>query len=233
MWGVDKRPNLLGSLQTDQPPYRDITPVQDLAFSFRPQRVSPDYASWPRIDEWCALPPLLGLNENRKGSLIGVARQELTNRLAPYFDPQIPREELSDDLRGIRDEAARFRPDEVRASLMDKGIRVESFAPFVMKPFDRRWAYVETKHKMWNEARPELVTLRHAGVRFLLARNRAFGEGDAGAFLLSSALGDQHALHKDAYFIPTRLPWLYVEDSATARHGRGRRAPGTSKPDST
>jgi hypothetical protein len=78
---------------------------------------------------------------------------------------------------------------------------------------------------MWNESRRELVALRNAGISFLLARRRAFGEEDAGAFLLSSGLGDQHALHKDAYYIPTRLPWMLdVEESGTSKRARRQKS---------
>lgn len=165
------------------------------------------------------------MNENRKGALIAYSSQQLSDRLAPYFDSETTLASLPDELRGLRDAAARFKPEVVRGELLKDGFKAARVTPFLVKPFDLRWAYTEDSTKLWNEARPELVDLRGTNARFLLARRRAFGEGDFGSFLVASSLFDQHALHKDAYCIPMHLPLeLNVGSSATSKKAQRKRA---------
>jgi hypothetical protein len=205
-WGVDKRADLVASLVTAEPPYRAVEPAEDNAYAFRPRVVHTDYYRWPKVAELAEQAPLLGLLENRRGALLAFDREDLTARLAPYFDTTIQLEDLPDELHGVREPAARFDPDRTRRRLLTQGgFRPEAVQRFIFKPLDPRWAYVETTRPLWNDPRPELV--RHAveDARFLLVRRRVPRALDGAAFYLTNCLGDQHTLHKDAYFIPLRL----------------------------
>ena len=75
----------------------------------------------------------------------------------------------------------------------------------VSRPLDIQWAYVDQTRKLWNEARANDLLPHAANNTFLVARRRAPRADDGAAVLPASCLGDQHVLHKDAYFIPFRL----------------------------
>lgn len=148
---------------------------------------------------------LLGLNENRGEALIDADRNALAERLQPYFDASLLISQLPPDLDGLRGDWARFEPERTRAALLPDGFAVSKIVRFTAKPFDSKWAYVDTRAKLWNEARPSLVQHASRPNRFMMARCRAPRAHDGAAFYVGRSLADQHALHKDAYLIPLVL----------------------------
>lgn len=206
-WGRRKRELLLKSLKSGAPSYERVQPVSDTAFAWRPQRVADGYHSWPRIDELAEADPMLGLNENRRGALIGFKKEELQSRIEVYFSSDIHTADLPDCLAGLREAASGFDPLDVRAELLELGMLPESVRPLLVRPLDLRWGYVDSRAKLWNRSRPELQRLQRVGAtRFLLARRRVPRAEDGAAFLMTPHLVEQHAMHKDAYLIPLRLP---------------------------
>jgi len=129
-----------------------------------------------------------------------------------YFDGMRSFEALPASLQGLKTNWARFKAAETRDNVLSKRSFDESNVKrMVMKPMDVQWAYVETMRPLWNEPRPRLVDQLHHFGRFLLARRRAPRADDGAPFLVSSSLGEEHALHKDAYLIP-----MYVGTMRTA-----------------
>jgi Type ISP C-terminal specificity domain len=223
---VGKRADLVASLGTSGPAYRVVEPAEDNAYAFRPRVVHADYYRWPKVAELADQAPLLGLLEKRRGALLAFEREELAARLAPYFDPTIPLADLPDELRGLREPAARFDPNRTRRRLLAQGgFRPEAVQRFLFKPLDHRWAYVETTRPLWNEPRPDLVHHAEEGTRFLLVRRRVPRALDGAAFYLTDGLGDEHALHKDAYFIPMRLPPTAAPDTGQGTLDLGHEQP--------
>lgn len=204
-WGAAKRQDLLRSLDQGHHGYSHWAAVPDTAYSFRPQQLHPNYSHWPRVTDLAESAPMLGLIENRRGALIDADRDALNERMQRYFDPVTPLAELDDDLRGIRDAAARFDPARARAELLLGGFEESKVMRYLVRRFDPQWAYVETETSLWNEARPRLVAAAARSVRFLLVRRRTPRADDGAAFAFTDCVGGQHALHKDAYYLPLRL----------------------------
>jgi hypothetical protein len=88
----------------------------------------------------------------------------------------------------------------------------------VMKPFDILHPYVEDAGNLWVAPQPQLVSHAGAGASFLYVRRTTEAADDGAPVYLSAHLGEQHALHKTAYLIPTLL-------GATV----GRRAPAVQE----
>ena len=182
--------------------YLRLTPTRESKFSFRPYSVLAGYGAWPSVVNLAATDWLLGLNENRGGTLVDVDRDALVKRMRAYFDDGLSLESLPSTLGGLRGPWARFDPARTRTALAQDGFDESKVVRFLARPFDLKWAYVETRAKLWNESRPSLVQHARQSNRFIMARCRAPRTDDGAAFCLSRSLADQHALHKDAYLIP-------------------------------
>ena len=96
-WGTSKRADLLESLNADlDAAYTVSKPNPENRFSFRPEDVAAHYAQWPRLLDFCALPPSNGLMEKRGGALIDIDRQALEARMRDYFDRKLSWEEYKE-----------------------------------------------------------------------------------------------------------------------------------------
>jgi hypothetical protein len=203
-WGVSKKDDLIGSLANGEfsSSYSTLEPSPRNRFSLRPWVATEEYDRWPSVVDLARTNWLLGLNENRGGALVDSDRDTLEQRMQEYFDADSMLQVLPESLNGLRQEWARFDPAKTRATLLREGYDQSKVVRFLARPFDLRWAYVETRAKLWNESRPTLVRHVGHGNRFLMARCRAPRVEDGAAFCMSRSLADQHALHKDAYLIP-------------------------------
>lgn len=207
-WGATKRIDLLESLNVPQfnDQYEAVHPDLIGRYSFRPRNVSPGYDRWPTVSTLSEIGPMLGLNENRRHALQDISRSHLTDRMKSYYDQSVTFEEISHSHSGFAYDAASFNAKATRERLLVESAYVEqNIRPFWFKPFDLRYAYVERIGNLWNRVRPELLDENWSGNGFLLARCRAPGLFDGSALSFSHHIGDQHSLHKDAYFIPLRL----------------------------
>jgi hypothetical protein len=206
-WGPEKSVALLDAAHDDVSAYALLEPTEDNRFGFRPTVASGDYYSWAPVTDLWKRDPSLGLNENRGGALIDTDRAALVNRMTGYLDPAVAFQELSTEFEDLKTSWARFDPESTRTRLLRNGGFVdENVRPFIAKPLDVHWAYVDTTRKLWNEPRPDLV--RWADIqdqRFLVVRRRAPRANDGAAFLIGRTLGDQHCVHKDGYFVPLYL----------------------------
>lgn len=200
----DRRHQMVASLADSDPntKYVSVTPEESRYYSFKPAAVLPEYRAWPSIEDVCKLPASLGLNENRKGALIDLQRPALLERMTAYFDGTDAAKMRKLGGAGLMQDAARFDAQAVRRAMKGLGFSEESIHRFLYRPFDKRWAYIAGQ-KLWNEWRPQLVrTLGHE-TTFVLYRKNAVEPNDGVPLLVSGDVGDQHAMHKDAYFIPT------------------------------
>lgn len=207
-WGVDKRAQLQSRLgePAEAREYATLTPNKDNWYRLRPWSPRKGYEKWPAVPDLASMDPLLGLNENRSEALISADRDQLLERMAHYLDPDLQLADLDERTKGLTQTWARFDPSKVRNQLLaespyDPGKVVR----YCVKPFDLRWAYVDTASKLWNESRRDLVQAATLGSDFLLLRRRAPRALDGAAFLLSRCLIDQHVMHKDASVIPFYL----------------------------
>jgi hypothetical protein len=198
-----RRQHMVHSLSDSNPDseYVVVKPERSRYYSLKPAAALPEYREWPSIEDICKLPASLGLNENRKGALMDVQRDTLIERMRAYFEGSDAATLRRLGGAGLLSDAARFDAQSVQTAMRGLGFSVSSVHRFLYHPFDKRWAYV-AGHKLWNEWRPQLVrTLGHQTV-FIVYRKNAVEPNDGVPLLASRDIGDQHAMHKDAYFIP-------------------------------
>lgn len=209
LWGSTKAADLEASLKVPQDdlPYEELVPNEKNWYRLRRWRPRPGYDSWPSLVDLAHIPPKLGLNENRAEVLVDTDREAVARRLAHFLDEDIELADLDRNLvRGLLETWSGYDPASAREALQAQGGFDETrVKQFLVKPFDLRWAYIETGTTLWNRSRPEFQAASEVGSEFLLVRKNAPRALDGAAFLLSAELSDQHALHKDAYAIPLLL----------------------------
>jgi hypothetical protein len=205
-WGREKTAELQALLSDpDQVPtdYQELAPAKENWYRLRPWTPRQGYEDWPTIPDLAATSPRLGLNENRGESLISIDREQLLERMKHFLDPEVEFEELDGRVSALTATWARYDPRKVRQKLLDHSPYDPSKAVrFCVNPFDLRWAYIDTKAKLWNEARSDLVGASDLGSEFLVLRRLAPRSLDGAAFMSSRCLIDQHVMHKDAYVVP-------------------------------
>jgi hypothetical protein len=227
-WGENKPGDLLHVVHGADPEagYTEVQLTEVNRLAFRPGTFSADYESWPQIVELASSEPSLGLLEKRAGALIDPDRTALQRRMKLYLDPNLS----LNDLRATEAERltrpwARFDPVGTRRRLLATGgFKEARVVPFLTAPLDVQSAYVDATPKLWNEARSRGLLGNMTGSnRFLLVRRRAPRSDDGAPLLPATCLGEEHTLHKDAYFIPFQL-----SVAASTEGGLFDAAPGTA-----
>jgi len=208
-WGPTKAADLELSLTRPQsePDYEPLMPDEKNWYRLRRWQPRPGYETWPSVVELARRAPELGLNENRGDALIDTDRDLLEARMRHFLDGAKVLDELDPQLvDGLLKRWARYDAKKVRDKLISESpFSEDRIVRFAVRPFDVRYAYVDTAAKLWNEARGEYVRAWEVGRDALLVRRRAPRANDGSAFTLSSHLVDQHHLHKDAYAVPLLL----------------------------
>ena len=203
-WGLDKPAQLEMVLAKPSaaPGVSSLEPAEENWYRLRPWSPRRGYEQWPSLPELAAVDPLLGLNENRGEALISTSREQLLDRIGHFLDPDVHFSDLDARAETLAQTWAGFQPKNIREKMLkDSPFDEAKAVRFCVKPFDLRWAYVDTIAGLWNRSRPELVKAAALGSNFLLLRRRAPRALDGAAFLLSRCLIDQHVMHKDAYVI--------------------------------
>jgi hypothetical protein len=219
-WGVSKRADLERALSEPEaaPTYEPLMPAKENWWRLRRWSPRKGYDRWPSVPELAAEDPSLGLNENRGEALIDHDKAALSERMAHYLDPALTFSELGEAARRLTLPWARFNAEKTRDRLLaDSPFDPGRIQRFEVKPFDVRYAYIDTTKKLWNEPRKEYVAAAAAGSDFLLLRRRAPRALDGAAFLLSRYLIDQHVMHKDAYVVPFWLATGRAHDDHDAQ----------------
>lgn len=207
-WGVTKRADLVQSLDVKDfdAQYGRVQPERSNRFSFRPQAVTAEYMTWPKLDALSALGPSLGILENRQEVLITIDRSPLEERMKAYFDEAVDWDGLQSLYPALTKDFARFDAKATRKKLLASGV----FSPvdvrrLLLRPMDFRWCYYTSARPLWNEPRPDYVEQMWPGNRALVSRRKGVASREGAPFFLTSSIGYQHALQTDAYFFPLRL----------------------------
>jgi len=219
-WGTAKREDLLSSLAEEDcaARYEVVHAGAANQYSLRPAEVTASYLSWPRLEELAEVRPILGVLEKRKSALCSIDRESLEKRMRRYGSPAISWEELARDKNGLTENAASFDARSIRKRVLDEGgFEVKEIRRLLVRPMDYRWCYYSKIPGLWNRSRPTLIEQCWEGNSFLVCRNKAVAAKEGVPFFFTSALGDEHAFHKDAYYLPLR-----IRRAAYKNHVRGQ-----------
>ncbi len=207
-WGANKRVELCDSLKTRNidRTYTLARPLPENRLSFRPESVTAAYNIWPALVSLCALEPISGLQEMRKGALMAFEPDDLAPRMKAYFDQSLAWDVVAAGGGGLAGDAGRFNARDARARLLKR----EQFASsgirrYSLYPFDNRWCYHSNARPLWNEPRPEVAAQCWPGNRFLVTRAFAERPHEWAIMTVTPALPDYHLLRPNAVAIPLVL----------------------------
>lgn len=207
-WGTTKREDLVKSLEAADldGQYQVVRPERGSRFSFRPMSVADHYMEWPKLVDLAGDDPISGLQEMRKGALMGIDPSILEERMQQYLDPSVDWEALEALGIGLTAKAGRFDPKEARRRVLDaERFDPARIVPYALYPMDQRWAYYSAVRPLWNEPRPALVAQHWPGNRFLVTRPVAERPTEHAVMTATTALPDYHLLRPNAVAIPMRL----------------------------
>jgi len=207
-WGVNKRAELLDSLQARnfKGAYTLARPCRENRLSFRPENVAPSYNLWPNIVSLCAVGPISGLQEMRRGALIALDREHLRGTLQAYFDKSFEWEVFAAEGGGLAINAGRFDAKATRARLLKREAFSDgSIRRYSLYPFDNRWCYYSTSRPLWNEPRPQVQAQCWTSNRFFIARPFAERPREWAMMTITPCLPDYHLLRPNAVAIPLML----------------------------
>jgi len=215
-WGVNKRQDLLASLEQEDRRPSQANPIKESRHSFRPENVSAAYNAWPKLPDLCGTPPSNGLMEKRGGALIDIDKDALAARIKDYFDPDLSWEEYKARQTALVGEQARFAP----AAARKKALAAEGFDPkrllrYALRPFETRWCYYTGVRPVWNEPRPALWEQCFDGNAFVLSRMKPGKDPEGAPMYFCRGLSDDHLLSPDAACFALQSP----ATGSTAKHG--------------
>jgi len=205
-WGVDKRRELLATLEKRRSGFKKAAPAKNNRSSFAPESVVADYDDWPKLTELCLIPPFNGLMEKRAGALIDIERDDLETRMRDYFDAGLSWNEYTARQAALTEDAARCNAQEARAkATMAEGFDVDRLRRYSLRPFDTRWCYYTPVRPVWNEPRPALWAQCWPNNSFLMSRPGGVASPEGIPLCFTRALGDNDALRGHAYYLPLML----------------------------
>jgi hypothetical protein len=205
---VERRAQLLDSLKADEfdAHYQPAQPDSGNRYSFRPQEVATGYMSWPTADSFAEFGPTLGILENRRDALISIDHDPLEARMGRYFDRSLDWEALRAEGLPLTENMARFDAKSARAkTIVAEGFKSEAVRRLLVRPMDTRWCYYTPIRPLWNEPRPAYVEQCWPGNSAFVTRRKGVASPEGFPFYFTSAVGAQHGLNTDAYYIPIRL----------------------------
>lgn len=207
-WGVNKREDLLKSLQAKDfaQQYAITNPIRETRFSFYPSKIEPHYLEWAKVPDFCAVAPSNGLMEKRGGALIDIDRDALEQRMQAYFNPNLGWEDYKALNYGLIKPQASFNPKIVRS----KALLAEPFydyrlTRYSLRPFEACWCYYTFVSSIWNRARPFLWKQCWSGNSFLVTRPAGVASPEGCPFFFTRLLGDNDSLRGHAYYFPLQL----------------------------
>ncbi|MEN6357136.1 MAG: type ISP restriction/modification enzyme [Armatimonadota bacterium] len=206
-WGVNKRQDVKNSLAFAElnTHYRFAEPIRENLYSFRPEVVASHYRGWLSVADLCGFSPSLGILANRKDSLISIDANALEQTMRTYMDANVPWDDIVALGSGLSQNAARFDACAARTKLLlTEGFDAHRICRIFVRPMDTRWCYYTGVRPVWNEPRPAYAAQCWTGNVSLVTRRRGVASPEGVPFYCTSAIGFQHALNTDAYFVPLR-----------------------------
>jgi len=101
---------------------------------------------------------------------------------------------------------ARFDAKAARVkALAVEQFKLEAIRRLMVRPFDIRWCYYTPTRPIWNEPRPLYVEQCWPGNHAFVTRRKGVASPEGVPFFFTSAIGAQHGLNTDAYYMPVRI----------------------------
>jgi hypothetical protein len=206
-WGVDKRAKLYDSLKTKRfdASYALASPSRENRLSFRPENVSGDYESWPKLADLCAVAPFNGPVERRGNSLIRFRSQvDEFEHLRAYLDPAVPDSEIRQVEPRFMLSSGEFHAEQSRRALKGKvKYDLQNVVHYPFKPFDLRTAYLDPAiQPLFSRPSPQLLNQRFPANGFFISRDTADKTPEGPPFFFSRLVCDYDCISGHARHFP-------------------------------
>ena len=220
LWGQAKLTELTDTAEAEPTElYGAVEPSLPLGLPFASVAVTRGWSDWP------SLPHLFpksfpGVKTSRDSFLVDVDRDQLKERVADYFNPDLSHEGISRLHPSVMNPAARYDPQRVRDTLLKRdGPHPSSgIIPYAYRPFDNRWLYWEAETKLLDEKRPEYKS-HDFGENYCLVFQRK-ARPDSSPPLFISKTGDLNQMNSGVHCVPA---WLREEGLLLNGGEEGRR----------
>lgn len=210
-WGTDKRAALLASLDDPQRDdhYVAANPSVSNRYSFRPDDVSAEYASWPLVPDIASFASFNGPVERRGMALIDFDRKLLASRIQQYFDPSVSNEAVAMLHPKLMMTGNRIEGPSARKKIQkEHAFKSDRIVRYPFKPFDSRWCYLDNLRPLFSEPSPDLLRQAGNGNLFFITRDTADKDPEGAPLLFGSVIADYDCISGHARHFP-----VWVEPS--------------------
>lgn len=167
----------------------------------------------PALDEYFNF-YLSGVQPVRDEAVTDTDRDRLAARMRDYFSPALTTDGLIARHPAFGVKRSRYDPHQTRDRLLrDAAFEEARIVPFLYRPFDVRWLYWETRHKLLNEARRHLLPYyidldagRFVNEQYAIVAPQTPRRPGAGRPALTSAIPGFHVVDPDARALPRIRP---------------------------
>jgi hypothetical protein len=209
-WGVGKRAELLDSLKTRRfdATYTLACPSRENRLSFRPENVTEDYESWPKLVNLCAVAPFNGPVERRGNSLIRFPSQvHEFECLRAYLDSTAGDGEIRLLEPRFMLSSGEFHAEESRMGLKGRvKYDLQNVVHYPCKPFDVRAAYLDPAiQPLFSRPSPQLLGQHFPGNGFFVSRDTADKTPEGPPFFFSRLVCDYDCISGHARHFPVLL----------------------------
>ena len=160
---------------------------------------------WTSFEDISLVAPIPTLLEKRGGSLFGLNREELVERMTAYFDPNRIIEQLRDVVPGLTRPMDGKDPALIRTralhTLAERYVE-DRLVPLALRPFDSGWAYLARTPGIWNRNRPELQHVMPDAGGFLVTRNAEVSRPYGVPTYWTTMYAADRSMDEHAYVIP-------------------------------
>jgi hypothetical protein len=217
-WGVNKRQNLLASLAQEHLGLTPAKPCNENRGSFRPENVSAEYTTWPKLPELSAS-HYNGPVERRAGALISIDRRPLESRMQSYFNAKLSNEAIRSIYASLMMTGNRIVGPLARKKILSEhNFEASAIVKYPFKVFDLRWSYLANLRPLFSEPSPDLLCHRMKGNGFFITRDSADKIPEGPPFYFSPLVCDYDCISGHARHFPILL--------AQTAKGKGKTAKG-------
>jgi hypothetical protein len=217
-WGVNKRQDLLASLAQEHLGLTPAKPCNENRSSFRPENVSAEYTTWPKLPELSAS-HYNGPVERRAGALISIERRPLESRMESYFNAKLSNEAIRTIYASLMMTGNRIVGPQARKKILSEhNFEASAIVKYPFKVFDLRWSYLANLRPLFSEPSPDLLSHRMKGNGFFITRDSADKIPEGPPFYFSPLVCDYDCISGHARHFPILL--------AQTAKGKGKTAKG-------
>ena len=212
LWGQAKLTELTETAEAEPTAlYEDLEPSLPLGLPFAAVAVAQGWSEWP------SLPDLFptsfpGVKTSRDSFLVAIAIDQLEERIANYFNPNLSHEEIASRHSSVMDSSGIYDANAVRAALLQRGDPLPTgFVRHAYRPFDTRWLYWESDAKLLDRPRPEYMPHVFQGNLWLSSAQHVRKGAEEPQTCFAKDIGSLHLIERGAAMFPA---WLRNEQPA-------------------